>query len=240
VFYDASVEGKRAGGGAAIAGGLLALAGNLMHPRYGDDEDFEIYRKIAVSDRYLVSDYLLIAALILVIAGFVAVARHSGDSWAGHGRLAALVGGAIAIAQVGLELFAFKHQTEVFAGARAEDLNGSFWAANAVDHVNTALFNTWTLVFLGIAPVFIAISALRTRRFVAVGQRPWVARRRDLRVRRHRESRARRSFVTRDHVPHRIARRQRVGPRGRLVPRAARHHSYDCVDDIATNANPLD
>jgi hypothetical protein len=160
------VEGKRVGGGAAVAGGVLALVGNLAHPRYGDDEDFEIYRKIAVSDRYVVSDYILIVALILVTGGFVAVARRSGDSpWAEYGRLAALVGGAIAIAEIGLEMFAFKHQTEVFARATPEDLNGSFWAANALDHVNTALFNTWTLVFLGIAPVLIAIAALRARRF---------------------------------------------------------------------------
>jgi hypothetical protein len=159
------VEGRRVGGGAAIVGGVLALVGNLLHPRYGDEPDFDVYRKIAVSDRYVVSDFLLIAALIIVTAGFVAIARDSGyGSWSGYGRLAALVGGGIAVSQIGLEMFAFKHQTEVFARATPEDLNGSFWAANAIDHVNTALFNTWTLVFLGIAPILIAVAALQSRR----------------------------------------------------------------------------
>jgi hypothetical protein len=84
--------------------------------------------------------------------------------WRAYGRLAALLGGGIAVSQIGLEMFGFKHQTEVFARATSEDLNGSFWAANAIDHVNTALFNTWTLVFLGIAPILIAVAALRGRR----------------------------------------------------------------------------
>jgi hypothetical protein len=165
------VDAVRVGGGAAIVGGVLALAGNLLHPRYGDEEDFEIYRKIAESDRYLVADYILVFALLLLVAGIVAVARACGDGgWATHGRLAAVVGGTIAVAQFGVETFAFKHQAEVFARAQAEDQNGSFWAANTLDHLNSALFDTWTLVFLGIAPILIAVAALLTRRFA-----PWIS-----------------------------------------------------------------
>ena len=160
------MQTNRVGGGAAVVGGVLALAGNLLHPRYGDEEDFEIYRKIAVSDRFVVADFILIFALLLVVAGFVALARHSGSGfWAEHGRLMALIGGTIAIAQFGVELYAFKHQSEVFARAIPEDQNASFWATNAIDHVNTAMFDTWTLVLLGLAPILIGVAAVRERRF---------------------------------------------------------------------------
>jgi hypothetical protein len=157
---------NRVGGGAAVVGGVLALVGNLLHPRFGDEEDFEVYRKIAVSDRFVVADFILLLALLLVVAGLVTLARQAGAGpWAEYGRLVAVIGGTIAIAQFGIEMFAFKHQTEVFARASADDLNGSFWAANALDHVNTAMFDTWTLVLLGLAPILIAIAALLEHRF---------------------------------------------------------------------------
>ena len=165
-YASSSMDSKRIGGTAAVAGGGLALVGNLLHPRYGDDEDFEIYRKIATSDRYLVADFVLLVALVLVVAGVVSIARHLGpDPLSEHGRLFAVIGGTIAIAQLGLETFALKHQAEVFAGASPEDQNGSFWAANALDHLNNALFSTWTAVFLGLTPVLLGIAALRARVF---------------------------------------------------------------------------
>src|SRR5262249_48514022 len=38
----------------------------------------------------------------------------------------------------------------------------SFWAANAVDHVNSGLFLTWTLVFLGITPFVVGLGMARS------------------------------------------------------------------------------
>jgi len=63
----------RLGAAAAVVGALLALAGNLLHPRFGDIADVDLYRKIAGSDRWLTSDLLLIAALVLSTAGLVAI-----------------------------------------------------------------------------------------------------------------------------------------------------------------------
>ena len=37
----------RLGAAAAVVGALLALAGNLLHPRFGDIADVDLYRKIA-------------------------------------------------------------------------------------------------------------------------------------------------------------------------------------------------
>lgn len=156
----------RIGGLAAIVGGVLALVGNLLHPRY-DAPDVEVYRKIANSDRYRISDVIILLALMLTVAGIVAVSRSLGSGRGGalaqYGRVAALVGGSIAVAEIGLETYGFKQAAATFATARPGDQVGSFWATNAVDHINTGLFNTWTIVFLGVAPLLLGAAALTSR-----------------------------------------------------------------------------
>jgi len=159
------MDAKRIGSAAALAGGVLALVGNLIHPRY-DGENVDIYSKIAASDRYLVADFVLLVALVLLVAAVVSIARHIGSSpLSDHGRLFAVIGGTIAITQLGIETFALRHQTEIFAGAPPDDRAGSFWAANALDHLNMAMFNTWTAVFLGVAPILLAVAAFRVHRY---------------------------------------------------------------------------
>jgi hypothetical protein len=147
---------------------VLALIGNLLHPRY-DGEDIDIYRSIASSDRFRVADFVLLAALLLIVAGLTTFARSlhaSGDALLSeYGRLATLAGGTIAIAQFGVETYGLKQQATVFAGAGDADLLGAFWATNGVDRLNTALFNTWTIVLLGLAPLLLGIAVLRIRRF---------------------------------------------------------------------------
>jgi hypothetical protein len=121
---------------------------------------------VAASDRFVVADLVILAAVLLVTAGLVAIARSEGSA-AGHdlahyGRLAALLGGAVALAQIGLETYGFRQSAEAFADA-PEGANqvGAFWATNAVDHVNVALFGVWTLVFIGLAPLLLGAASLR-------------------------------------------------------------------------------
>ena len=47
---------------AAVVGAVLALAGNLIHPR-SDDSDFETYQRFAHSSSLRSADLILIAAL---------------------------------------------------------------------------------------------------------------------------------------------------------------------------------
>lgn len=159
------MDSKSVGGAVAVAGGVLALVGNLLHPRY-NGENVDIYPRIAASDRYIAADFVLLVALVLLVIAVVSIARRVGSNpLADCGRLLAVVGGTIAIAQIGIETFALRHQAEIFAGAPPDDRVGSFWAANTIDHINTGLFNTWTAVFLGLTPILIGVAALRARHF---------------------------------------------------------------------------
>jgi hypothetical protein len=164
----------RLGAVAAVVGAVVALVGNLLHPRYGDIPDSELYRNIADSDTWRIADAILVVALVLTIAGTVAIARsleggHDGGL-ARYGSMAAVLGGAIAIAQIGIETFAFKQAAVVVQHAQPQDIVGAFWATNAIDKLNTSLFDTWTIVYLGLAPLLLGTVALRTRRYpVGVG-----------------------------------------------------------------------
>lgn len=146
---------------AAVSGGVLAVFGNLLHPRY-DLDNPELYRQVAVSDRFLVADLLILLALFLFVAGLAAVARSlghgPGSTAAWYARIAVLVGGTMAIAQTALELAAFKPAAENFASIDDQNQVGAFWATNAIDRINLGLFDVWTLVLLGLAPVLLGVA----------------------------------------------------------------------------------
>jgi len=135
--------------------------------RGGDDPDFEVYQRFAHSTSLRIADLILIVAIILLTVAVVGIARSLEGAdlevFARLGALFGVVGGTIAIAQFGLESYAYRLQSQVFEGARRPDVRSAFWAANAVDHVNNGLFITWTLVFLGIAPFVIGLGMARSR-----------------------------------------------------------------------------
>jgi Domain of unknown function (DUF4386) len=159
----------RVGGGAAVMGGILGVVGNLLHPRYRDISDVDMYRRIAGSGRFQAADLLIFVALLMTVVGFVAVAQalsaERGQGLARLGGHAALVGGAIAIASISLDLYALKQSAEIFASAAANDRAGAFWATNAIDHINTGMFGAWTIVFLGAAPLLIGVAVVLSRQW---------------------------------------------------------------------------
>ena len=148
----------------AITGAGLALIGNALAPRINGD-DVDVYRKIASSDRYAVAAVVVLIALIVVVAAFVGLSRHLGvgdlSDLGEYARLAAIVGGAIAVVQAGLELYGYRQQAKAFDGANAHNVVSAFWATNALDHANSALFATWTIVLLGLAPLLLGAAQWR-------------------------------------------------------------------------------
>ena len=158
----------RWGAVAAGVGGVLALVGNLLAPRY-NGLDFENYRRLGASDRQTLAISLLLVAILLVTAGLAAVAQSlRSANLSGpveNGRLAVLLGGTIAVAQFAIELYAYRQQARAFSGAGPGNEVSAFWATNSVDHVNAALFDVWTIVLLGIAPLLLGIAMLGFGRY---------------------------------------------------------------------------
>jgi hypothetical protein len=159
------------GGAAAALGGVLALIGNLAHPRWTDIEDVELYEKIADSGIWVADHLILVVALVLITLGGTALARSleggEGHALARYGLVATVVGGAIFLADISLDAFAFRQAAENFAGAAQQDRVGAFWAANAIDHVSTAMFHMATVVSIGVSPLLLGMAAIRNGRYPA-------------------------------------------------------------------------
>lgn len=157
------------GSALAIAGGVVALVGNLLAPRFDQDDNVEVYRAVADNGRLVPSSLILILAFLLTTAGIIAIASSmrggpgNDAAWLGTGAVAA--GGAIALAQLGVELFAYRQLARVFAGSDGQNQQGAFWATTAVDKINSGLFSTWTMLFLGLAPALIGVAMMQSRAF---------------------------------------------------------------------------
>lgn len=149
----------------AIAGGVLALVGNGLAPRFSGD-DVVTYRHIANSTRFEVAGVIVLFALLIVTGAFVGIARAYANGYqhseaSNYGRLASVVGGAIAMAYGGIELYAYRQQARAFDGANSTNVVSAFWATNALDHLAAALFAIWAIVLLGLAPALLGASQLR-------------------------------------------------------------------------------
>jgi hypothetical protein len=146
----------------AIGGGIIALVGNVLAPRFNDN-DIVVYHKVANSTRFAVAGVIVLVAAMLVTAALVGISRTDRTSdLAYYGRLASVIGGSIAILQAGLELYGYRQQARAFDGANSLNVVSAFWATNALDHASTALFATWTLTLLGVAPVLVGAAQLRS------------------------------------------------------------------------------
>jgi hypothetical protein len=162
------------GGRIAVAGGVVALAGNLLAPRFNQNDNVDVYRAVAASGRLAPSGLVLVLAFVLTTIGIVSIASSvrggRGNDAAWLGAAAAAAGGVIALAQNSVELFGYRQLARVFAGAQGQDQQGAFWATSALDKANASLFSTWTLLLLGLAPLLISIAMLQVRAYAT-----WVA-----------------------------------------------------------------
>jgi hypothetical protein len=149
-----------------VAASLLALAGNLLHPRWSDD-DVTAYGQMARSALMPTADVVLLAAFLLMTVGLVALVDGlRGDSSLKQtARLAALVGGSIALIQTCIELYGLHQEARTFASIPSGGNNvAPFFATNAVEGISDALFAAWGLILLGLAPILITLALRKVAR----------------------------------------------------------------------------
>ena len=160
---------RSTGSALAVSGAVVALVGNLLAPRFEQDQNTEVYRAVAASDRLAPAGLVLLLAFLLTTAGIYAIAASmrgtAGSDAAWMGRAAVAAGGVIAITQVCVEVYAFRQLAKLFVSADDANRQGVFWATSAVDRVNSGLFSAWTILFLGLAPLLIGVAMVQSRAF---------------------------------------------------------------------------
>jgi hypothetical protein len=144
----------RVGSPAGIAGALLGLVGNLLHPPtpIGDPEG--VARTIAASRLWVPDHLAIVLGLILMLGGLVAIAHTIPDglpaALARLGSVAAVAGVTIGLVLVTLDGLAAKGIAEAWTTAPAADQPAALQLVLAEEPINLALAALFNLLFAGV------------------------------------------------------------------------------------------
>jgi hypothetical protein len=154
----------RIGGCSAIAGAILGMVGNLIHPgTSGPAHPQATALVVAASDIWIPVHLGILVAFVLMLGGLVAIHDSIVGGLPGalgrFGLAAAFVGTAGGVVLITLDGFAAKHLADSWVasapGARADALA----AFKAEDSINFALLSPLNLVFAGFTFVLFGLAA---------------------------------------------------------------------------------
>jgi hypothetical protein len=156
VHDDRSV--LRLGGLCAVAGGVLGVVLNLLHPRTSEIGAVEAeLRLIRDNGQWLAVHVGILATLVIAFLGLVAIAYSMyGERglWARTALYAAVAAAPVALVSVALDGIAMKAVADAWATAPEQWLP----AADAVGQVNIAAFDGLIIGLFGLMPIFLGIS----------------------------------------------------------------------------------
>lgn len=153
---------RRAGAAAAIAGAVLGIVFNIVHPRSsGVASVVDELRLVAESRIWRLDHFMLMWSIALTLIGLVVIGRsfdkEPANSW-GHVAIAvALVGGTLGLATIFADGMAVQDVATDWASSRSE---ASLATATAVSQMTLALFTALIFVFFGITPLLYGVAVL--------------------------------------------------------------------------------
>lgn len=169
----------RAGAVCAIAGPILAIIVNIVHPRpstsnVGTHEEFA--RLAAHSGSWVVIHVGLIIAFVLFVGGFVALTYsllEDRGAWLARPALAAvLVSGAVSLVQASIDLAARQTSLDWLHAPAAEKAD-ALRVAGAIEDLDFLLLSVELIIFFGVTFVLYGLAVVASERFPDV--LGWVA-----------------------------------------------------------------
>jgi hypothetical protein len=164
LWYD------RLGGAAAIAGAVVGLVGNLIHPVTPADSEGAA-RAIAGSDIWVADHVALVLAFPLMIWGLAAIRRRlqggASGALADFGLIAAIAGGAAGIVVISIDGFALKHLAGLLVSAESGP-QIDLAAYQAAESISFSLLTPLNVVFGGLAFGLFGLAVAFSGRY-----RPW-------------------------------------------------------------------
>jgi hypothetical protein len=144
----------RLGGASAVAGGLLAGAGNLLHPVTPIDDPEGVAQAIADSDIWVPVHLVIVLGLVLMLGGLVAIYHSIREGTAGalaqFGLYAAVVGATIGVADVLLDGVAAPQLAHDWAAAPPDQRATALASVQVSETMNFALASGLNFVFAGL------------------------------------------------------------------------------------------
>jgi hypothetical protein len=158
----------RIGGSSAVAGAILGLVGNLVHPvTAGPDDPEKTARVVAQSQIWIPVHLALLVAFLLMLGGLLAIhdsiAGGPAGALARFGLVAAVIGATVGVVLLSLDGFAAKHLAESWFSAPADGRAGAIGPFQAEDSINFALLSPLNLVFAGLTFVLCGLAASLSR-----------------------------------------------------------------------------
>jgi Domain of unknown function (DUF4386) len=158
----------RVGAVSAVLGAVLAIIGNVLHPRtpasgLGDPEAF--LRLVAGSPIWVTAHVGLILGSLFFLGGLVALAHSlsaEGDSGLARlGLAGALVGSAMNFIVLALDGIAMKDAAESWINASGAEKDAALRAGAILYYLDFALFDVWVMIFFGMTFILygLAVSA---------------------------------------------------------------------------------
>jgi hypothetical protein len=141
----------RIGGTAAVAGSLLGMVGNLVHPATPMDDKEGVAQTIADSGSWVPIHLAIVFGILLMLGGLFAVRRsiEGGlpEVLASLGLVAGIVGATIGLVLVILDGVAARQLAEEWALASADEQGTALSLIHANETINFALASLFNLVF---------------------------------------------------------------------------------------------
>jgi Domain of unknown function (DUF4386) len=172
-----SFSPQRMTGALFIAGAVIGLVGNALHPHTADPDAAATVRAIAQNGAWVGIHLAIIVAILLIIGGLVGLAEQlngtSASPLARLGLAAALVGGAVVTVSSAMDGFVMKALALSSAGAPAAEAATAQRIAIAVKDADFGIWSIGMLVFFGAAFACFGMAVSASPRFA--GWFGWVA-----------------------------------------------------------------
>ena len=151
------------GGVAGIAGGVVGIVFNLLHPATDDLEDtLSQIQVVADSDIWLVDHLMLMFGVLLVTAFVVALAQTITNSpavaWARLGLVLQIVAAATMVVLIGIDGIASEIIFDDWAAASGTEREILTQISIALEHINVAVFTTFVIVQYGLVFLMIGLA----------------------------------------------------------------------------------
>ena len=163
----------RPGAIAAIAGGLLTLAGNVLHPREPGqlESAANLFSVVAHSSTWVSVHTLLTFSLVVLLLGFRtltrSISRERGAPWAGFGLSVATLGTVFGVALMLTEATAVVAAADRWALASGQEKELALSAGSAVFELSLTFSVGGMLLLFGLTPLLYGIAILVGRDYPA-------------------------------------------------------------------------
>ncbi|HET9493913.1 MAG TPA: DUF4386 family protein [Chloroflexia bacterium] len=152
----------RIGGGLGIAGALLGLVGNLLHPATTTGDIEGTARVIAESDGWVAVHFTIVVGLILMLGGLAAIYHSIRGGLPGAlmrlGFVAGVVGATVGLILVIVDGIAAKSLADRWAVAPPDEQSIALGMLLTEETINVGLASLFNVLFAGVTFIFYGLA----------------------------------------------------------------------------------